>query len=154
MAHKHPLFEARPRHFPIHVNEHVRWGDLDAFGHVNNTIYFQWFESARMEFLQRTGFMDLMHDRNIGPILAHTECFFRRPLGHPCELLVATRSGDVDARRFAMEYGIFERTDEMPLAACGTGIVVCYDYNERCKAQIPEPLRQRLLELGSSDHDH
>lgn len=142
-----PLFAARPEDFPVQVTEHVRWGDMDAFGHVNNTVFFQLFESARMEFLQQAGFMRLMDDQGIGPILAHTECYFRRPLTYPCDLLVTARTHEVHAQKVVMEYGLFLRNDDSLMAACGTGLVVCYDYNKRCKAQFPEPLRQQLTAL-------
>ena len=41
---------------PVAVDRPVRWGDMDAFQHVNNTVYFRWFECARLEYFQAVGF--------------------------------------------------------------------------------------------------
>ena len=58
-------------HFPVVVEFPVRWGEIDALGHVNNTVYFQWFESARIAFFGRTEFPTTLAD-HVSPILAQT----------------------------------------------------------------------------------
>ena len=58
----------------------VQWGDQDLFGHVNNTVYFRWFETARVDYLNRIGLARLHGDEEHGPILAHIACNYRRQL--------------------------------------------------------------------------
>src|SRR4051812_27249954 len=50
----------------------VAWGDMDAFGHVNNTVYFRWFESARIAYFEKIGLNERMKRDKKGPILART----------------------------------------------------------------------------------
>jgi len=64
----------------------VRWGDLDALLHVNNTVYHRYMEEARVHFLRDAGIGFVKADRNI--VLAHTACDFLRPVGWPATLLI------------------------------------------------------------------
>lgn len=62
----------------------VRWGDMDAAGHVNNSRFFSYFEEARVEWLKATQDEEMFHD--IGPVLAHASCDFEQPVRHPATL--------------------------------------------------------------------
>src|SRR5213595_1205377 len=66
--------------FPIIVSWPVQWGDQDAFGHVNNTVYFRWFESGRIACFDRIGLGHAIPGTGLGPILAAINCNYRRPL--------------------------------------------------------------------------
>ena len=68
---------------PVVVTLPVQWGDQDAFGHVNGVMYFRWFETARVEYLNRSGLRHLMSQEGLGPILAAIKCDYRRQLKHP-----------------------------------------------------------------------
>ena len=64
----------------------VRWGDMDAAGHVNNSRFFSYFEEARVEWLK-----DTLEDTTFaesGPVLAHASCDFERPVYHPATLRI------------------------------------------------------------------
>lgn len=132
------------------VDVPVAWGEMDAFGHVNNVVYFRYFETARIAYLRAIGFTGSdEHGRTvpaIGPILHSTHCRFRRPLAFPDTLQVGARSVAVEADRFIMEYAIAsERMGAM--AADGGGIVVAYDYVNARRADLPAAVRARILEL-------
>lgn len=64
----------------------VRWGDLDAAGHVNNSRFFTYFEEARVEWLGAT--LDGPLFLESGPVLANATCDFKQPLTHPATLLI------------------------------------------------------------------
>ncbi len=64
----------------------VRWGDMDAAGHVNNSRFFSYFEEARVEWLKAT--LDDGMFAESGPVLAHASCDFERPVTHPASLVV------------------------------------------------------------------
>ena len=68
--------------YPVVIDEQVVWGEMDAFQHVNNTVYFRYFESARIAYFGAVGYLEWMKAEGSGPILASTRCRFRRP--HPC----------------------------------------------------------------------
>ena len=74
--------------YAVIVKQDVIWGDMDAFSHVNNTVYFRYFEDARMAFFEKTGVIAHMDSTNIGPILASTQCQFRAPLSYPDHILM------------------------------------------------------------------
>jgi acyl-CoA thioester hydrolase len=63
----------------------VRWGDLDAMGHVNNTIYFRYFESLRIEWLQSLA--SEPNPEGVGPVMANGFCNFIRQIEYPGEIV-------------------------------------------------------------------
>ncbi|HUG41077.1 MAG TPA: thioesterase family protein [Longimicrobiales bacterium] len=133
--------------FPIVIDVPVAWGDMDAFGHVNNTVFFRWFESARIAYLRAIDFTAGGEGGGVGPILASTHCRFRRPLGFPDTVRVGARTTDVGEDRFTMEYRVVsEALGEV--AGEGGGVVVSYDYGAARKASIPGAVRARILALG------
>jgi acyl-CoA thioester hydrolase len=130
--------------FPIVVEIPIAWGDMDAFGHVNNIMFFRYFETARIEFLYRVGFRG--ENGRPGPILASTQCRFRRPLEFPDTVLVGVRVTELGEDRFTHDYRIVSvKADE--IAAEGNGVVVAYDYAARAKTAIPEDVRERIKGL-------
>lgn len=118
--------------FSVVVDMPIRWGDLDAFGHVNNTVFFQYFESARIAYFEAVGFTG--DGGGVGPILHSTNCRFRIPLEYPGSVKIGARVTELQQDRFLMQYRI-ARGDE--LAADGTGLVVAFDYQRGAKAAVP-----------------
>ncbi len=134
--------------FGVAIRIPVAWGEMDSFGHVNNIIYFRYFESARMEYFQHVRFLDEMEEGGVGPILASTSCRFKRPLGFPDEVLVGARARDLEEDRFTMDYRVLSLADEA-VAAEGEGLIVSYDYRKKEKAPIPDAVRRAIEELES-----
>ena len=131
--------------YPITVDVVVAWGDMDAFGHVNNTVFFRWFETARIAFLEAIGFT-AGGDRGIGPILASTSCRFRRPVTYPDTVTVGVRVDDVQTDRFTHRYRVV-RAGTGEIVAEGEGVVVAYDYGAGHKAPIPADVRRAIEHL-------
>lgn len=139
---EHPLLEG----FPVRIRIPVQWGDMDAYGHLNNTVFFRYFESARMAYLKRCGFLDSYDEKRVGAILHSTECRFRRPLYHPDAVLVGGRVTEIEVDRFTMGYAVVSiAADE--LAAEGTGVIVSYDYGKREKCPLPDEVRDNIEQL-------
>lgn len=136
------------RGFPVQVEIPVAWGDMDAFGHVNNVVYFRYFESARIACFEAVDYMALTTSAGLGPILAATDCRFRIPLEYPDTVTAAARVGDIGADEFMMHYAVFSHRHQR-VAAEGSGRIVSYDYRNKCKAPIPEQLSARLAALGA-----
>ncbi|NIM50356.1 MAG: acyl-CoA thioesterase [Gemmatimonadales bacterium] len=133
----HPLLAD----YTVVVTIPVQWGELDAYGHVNNTVIFRYFESARVAYLDRCGFLESYDRDRVGAILHSTDCRFRRPVGYPDTVQVGGRSASVDSDRFTMEYLVVSLT-EGEVVAEGTGVVVSFDYNRRQKTALPERVRR------------
>ncbi|MDX1675504.1 MAG: thioesterase family protein [Longimicrobiales bacterium] len=135
--------------YPITVEIPIAWGDMDAFGHVNNTVFFRWFETARIPFLEAIGFEQGGDDAGVGPILASTSCRFRRPVTYPDTVIVGVRVGDVADDRFTHEYRVV-RAGTGEVVAEGEGVVVSYDYGARSKAPIPDEVRAAIDRLADA----
>ena len=133
--------------FPIVLDIDVAWGDMDSFGHVNNTVYFRYFESARIAFLDAIGISRPDDNDGVSVILASTQCRFRRALTYPDTVRVGARATDVAVDRFTMEYRIISRALGNALAAEGSGVVVAYNYRTLEKTVLPEIVVARIAAL-------
>lgn len=129
----------------------VRWGDMDAFDHVNNTIYFRYFESARIDYfiLVDWGWIEDKKISGFGPILAHTSCQFIQPVRHPDQLSIGVRGRKMGNSSLVQEYEI--HSDKLGLVAKGEGVIVCYDFNKNAKMAFPDDLRKRILAAAVLD---
>jgi acyl-CoA thioester hydrolase len=137
---------APPALFRVRLVLPVQWGEMDSYGHVNNAVYFRWFESARMEYFARLGWPELERETGVGPILHSTRARFRAPLEWPDEVEVSTRVTGVEADRFTMLYEV--RSRRLDRLACeGSGLVVAYDYRAGAKAALPAAIRDRIAAL-------
>ena len=123
----------------------VAWGQMDAFGHVNNLVYFRFFEDARIACFRRIGIGLNIKQTRVGPILARTSCVFRRPLTYPDTVTAGARIEDVGVDRFTMIYAVF--SERVGLAAHGDGRIVVIDYTTGEKAPIPEAIREGIASL-------
>src|SRR5262245_65507442 len=88
--------------YPAVIELPVQWGDQDAFGHVNNVVYFRWMESARIAYFQQGGLSDLMSNQGVGPILASIKCDYRRQLDFPDALLIGASVASIGRSRLRM----------------------------------------------------
>jgi acyl-CoA thioester hydrolase len=122
--------------FPVTVSIPVAWGEMDSLGHVNNIIYFRYFETARMIYLERAGLIEIMKERGIGPILAKTSCTYNIPIYYPDTLTVGARVATIGNTHFNMEYLVV--AEKAGKAASGDGIIVTFDYAKRQKAPVPD----------------
>jgi acyl-CoA thioester hydrolase len=132
--------------FPVRIEIPVAWGEMDAFGHVNNVAYFRYFESARIAYFAALDYMDLMRSTGIGPILAATDCRFRLPLEYPDRLTVGARVTEVQADGFLMRYVVVSGRHGQ-IAAEGSGRIVSFDYENKCKTPLQAELLDRLARL-------
>jgi acyl-CoA thioester hydrolase len=135
--------------FPVVITFPIAWGEMDAFQHVNNVVYFRYFESARIAYFERLEFMELMQATGVGPILASTQCRFKIPLTYPDTLDVGARISDIGDDRFVMRYAVASRRFQK-IAAEGEGLIVAFDYRENKKAALPEEIRRRIEALETS----
>ncbi len=129
--------------FPVVVEQNVAWGEMDAYGHVNNIVYFRYFENARLEFFRRLGWPVGERPGGVGPILAATQCRFRKPLSWPDAIAIGARVADMSDDRFTMEHLILSQKWG-GIVAEGTALIVTYDYAANAKAMIPDDVRRRI----------
>ncbi len=129
----------------------VQWGDMDAFGHVNNTVYFRWFESARIVYFEKIGLNERMKREKKGPILARTSCDYAKPLTYPDTVRVSTKVVKQGNTSFVMEYSV--TSAKHGDAAKGEGVVVLIDYDKGGKVPLDDELRARMKALDEEGPD-
>jgi acyl-CoA thioester hydrolase len=138
--------------YPVIIELPVVWGEMDSYRHVNNAVYFRYFESARLEYFRRLGWFEFEEQTGVGPILAATSARFRRPLTYPDTIHVAARVSAVEEDRFTMQYRLVSRKLGA-VAAEGTGTIVTYHYARGTKTPVPEELRRRISELEATSRN-
>jgi acyl-CoA thioester hydrolase len=132
--------------YPVIVRQPIVWGDMDAYRHVNNVVYFRYFENARLEYFKQMGWFEYEERTGVGPILAATSARFRRALTYPDDIAIAARVVDVQEDRFSLEHVIVSAAQQAVVTE-GTGLVVAFDYAKGSKTQLPEELRRRIGKL-------
>jgi acyl-CoA thioester hydrolase len=132
--------------FPVVIEFPIAWGDMDAFQHVNNVMYFRYFESARIAYFEKMKVADTMKRTGVGPILASTNCKFKFPLLYPDTVSVGARVPKIKTDRFQMEYRVVSHTHQK-IAAEGEGLVVYYDYRQKKKTDIPLEIKKLVEDL-------
>ncbi len=132
---------------PLTIRVGVHWAELDSFGHVNNSRYFTWFESARMALFERIG-LPLVAGADHAPILARATCDFLRPVHWPADIEVRVTVPRLGNTSFTTAYEAV-RVDlaEPETVAKGEGIVVLVDAEGR-PLPLPPTLRQALAAHG------
>lgn len=135
--------------FPVQVTLPVQWGDMDAFDHVNNAMYFRYFETARLAYFEHLELLKTMQQDQIGPILAETACRFRRPLTYPDTIRVGASVIENHTFGFLMQYGIYSETQQL-VCSVGSGRIVLLDYQSGQKVKPDEKMLKRIQTLQQS----
>jgi len=116
----------------------VRWGDMDALGHINNAKFFTYDEQARLEYFQIfEGVVPEMWTAQ-GLILARLGCDFLQQLHHPAKLDVGLRIRRFGRSSMETECAMFEGDR---LVAVSQGTVVWFDYRAQKSAPIPDAVK-------------
>jgi len=128
---------------PVYITWPVQWGDQDAFGHVNNVVYFRWMESARIEYFRRAGLGSMMSNQGIGPILASIKCDFRRQLTYPDTLLVSASIASIGRTSMKMAHRVYS-TGQQAVAAEGDSVIVMFEYIQQRPILIADDIRSTI----------
>jgi acyl-CoA thioester hydrolase len=132
--------------YPVVIELPVCWGEMDSYRHVNNVVYFRYFENARLEYFRRLGWFEYERDTGIGLILQATEARFRKPLTYPDTMSVSARVASLAEDRLHLEHLIVSH-QQGAVVAEGKGTIVTFHYAQGKKVAIPEELRRRIAAL-------
>lgn len=132
--------------YPAVIEITVAWGEMDAFGHVNNIVYLRYFESARIAYFEKLGTPEILTATGIGIILAETRCRYKLPLTYPDTISVGTRTVELAADGFLMDYRVVSHRHGK-VAAEGDARIVSYDYNAGRKAPLPAEIVEQIRTL-------
>lgn len=128
----------------------VRWGDMDALGHVNNSIFFRYLESARIAWYDSIDVPAWRAKPTDGPGLVATELAFRRQLKYPAKIVVEVRTSRMSARSFSLDFRVVDAIDGTVYAE-GSSTNVWVDYAAEKALPLPEPLRAVLRAGGAGE---
>lgn len=106
-----------------HVQE-VRWGDLDALGHVNNSVYFRYIEEARVQLLLHMG---LTLTSGSGAVLAHASLDFVRPLLYPARIRIIIELVRIGRSSLELNTYVLDANDDSVIYAQGKNVLVAID---------------------------
>ena len=125
----------------------VRWGDMDALGHVNNTVYFRYMEQARVEWLETNGLFIEGRQQEGSAVIVNAGCTFLIPITYPATIEVSMFAGPPGRSSIATFYEIRCRGDHR-LFAEGTAKIVWIDPATGRSSPLPERLRASLAAVG------
>ena len=123
----------------------TRWMDNDSYGHVNNVVFYSYFDTVVNEHLVRAAGLDIRASREIG-LVVETACRFHRPLSFPTPIdagMRVTRLGNSSVR---YEIGLFAGGDDEPTAS-GHFVHVWVDRASRRPTPVPDAVRAALAPL-------
>jgi acyl-CoA thioester hydrolase len=135
--------------FPVSTSFPVAWGEMDAFLHVNNTVYARWAESGRIAYFDRLRLMERKDEEGIGPILARLSIDYRRPVTYPDTLVLETAVVRIGKSSFTMSNRMTSKAQGAQVATTEE-IIVLFDYRAGKPTPVDEKLRAAILALEAS----
>lgn len=123
----------------------TRWMDNDAYGHVNNVVYYSWFDTAVNAHLIEQGALDIHDGQTIGLVI-ETQCNYFAPVAFPQPIETGIRVAHLGKSSVRYEVGIFAQGEPMT-AAKGHFIHVYVDKATRRPTALPEKLKSVLEAL-------
>ena len=119
----------------------IRWGDMDAYGHVNNTIYCRYMEQIRVEYLEQLGFK--VRPEGTAPVIINASCTFLIPLNYPGVVDIRMYCARPGRSSIPTHYEIRLQGDDT-LYATGDSKIVWMDVSTGKSVSIPDELRAQL----------
>ena len=117
----------------------IRWGDMDAMGHVNNTVYFRYLETARIEWMRNIGANP--DPKGQGPVILNAFCNFYKQLEYPGQVLMKMYVSDPERTTFET-WGTMERSDQPGVIyAAGGATTIWVDFPNQKAKTLPDWMR-------------
>lgn len=138
--------ETLKKHYPVSTEIKVKWGEMDAFQHLNNTVYIRYIEDGRIDLLEKLGMSSDMKSFNIGPILASIQCDYLAPVTYPDTIIVFSTVKQTGIKKIELEHKLWS-IQQNCLVAKGLGIGVYYDYKALKSCAIPSFIADKLAAL-------
>ena len=138
--------ETLKKHYPVSTEINVKWGEMDAFQHLNNTVYIRYIEDGRIDLLEKLGMSNDMKSFNIGPILASIQCDYLVPVTYPDTIIVFSTVTQTGVKKIELEHKLWS-IQQNCLVAKGLGIGVYYDYKALKSCAIPAFIADKLATL-------
>jgi acyl-CoA thioester hydrolase len=129
--------------FPHRVQLQTRWGDNDVYGHVNNVVYYSYFDTLINRYLIDEGGLDIEASTVIG-VCVESQCRYLESIAFPESIEAGLRVAELGTSSVRYEIGIFKAER---LCAIGTFVHVFVDRASRKATAIPQRMRDALARL-------
>ncbi|WP_175940070.1 thioesterase family protein [Caballeronia sp. BCC1704] len=130
-------------HTVFEMSMPIRWGDMDAFGHVNNTVYFRYMEQVRISWFEQIGAAG-GNGEGQGPVIVNASMEFLRQLHYPGDVIARMSVGKPGRSSFDTHFELYRADAPGTLYARGAAKVVWVDYAAGKSVPIPDLLRQMI----------
>ena len=120
----------------------MRWGDMDAVGHLNSTYYFRYLEQIRVEWLDELGHG--INPEGIGPVLASTSSTFRKELTYPATIEITIELERLGRSSLTVRHHFYLQGDRETVYASADATLVWVDYKAGKSVAIPDDIRQAI----------
>ena len=131
--------------YPHFLTVPTRWMDNDVYGHVNNVVYYSYFDTVVNEYLIRSSVLDIQRSPVIG-LVVETQCRFFKPLTFPDTVSAGLRVSRLGRSSVRYEIGLF-RNDDYTAAAQGHFVHVYVERETRKATTLPSEIRAALEKL-------
>ena len=141
-------------HHVFQMNMPIRWGDMDAFGHVNNTVYFRYMEQTRISWFEQQGVQGASDGQ--GPVIVNASMEFLKQLQYPGDIVCSMSVSDPGRSSFDTGFELRRADDPETVYARGNARIVWIDYAAGKSVPIPDLLRASiarapLTQAGQAD---
>jgi len=126
----------------------TRWHDNDVYGHVNNVVYYSWFDTAVNAYLMNQGVLDYENGKTVG-LVVKTQCNYYKPVAFPDSISVGVAVSKIGNSSVRYELGIF-KNKESEACASGHFIHVYVDKGTHKPVSIPDQLKHALQAIEST----
>ena len=131
--------------YPVVHRQTIAWGDMDAFGHVNNVMYYRYIESARIFYMNVLN----IFAQDVYTVVASNQCKYISPLFYPDQLKIGVRVEEIRNSAFRMSYLLWSESQQKTVAVA-EAVIVCVNKHNMLKTEIPEIIRHKITEIELS----
>ncbi|SAK59259.1 thioesterase superfamily protein [Caballeronia temeraria] len=128
-------------HTVFELSMPIRWGDMDAFGHVNNTVYFRYMEQVRISWFEEIGLVG-SNTEGEGPVIVNASMEFLRQLQYPGDVIGRMSVGKPGRSSLDTRFELYRTDAPDVLYARGAAKIVWIDYAAGKSVPLPDMLRQ------------
>lgn len=128
--------------YPFPLTQKVIWGDMDAFNHVNNVIFFRYFENGRVEFFNKTKLWETYFEENIKIVVGKLECNYIKQVVHPATIEISVGIKKIGNSSLTVHHKVSSNGE---VVAHGDGIIVATDPVTGKSTPWTEKLRAEFL---------
>jgi acyl-CoA thioester hydrolase len=132
--------------YPISTEIRVKWGEMDAYQHLNNTIFIRYIEDGRIDLFEKLDMSSNMKNLSIAAILASIQCDYLAPVTYPDTIIVFSTATQTGAKKIELEHKLWS-TKQNCLVAKSTGVGVYYDFKMSKSCNIPDSVVTKLAAL-------